>query len=134
MLELKTIYSFLVRFKGKANPTSLSYNSNGILTTKLPQGNPDDDNQLYLTVLIIDESNGVGRFDFNHSVQVHPDPNLKMDLIMQLVNKDITSDFYNSLKSGNLKECAQNIFALVSMLNAKEELVNGSVRQQHNVN
>ena len=59
-----------------------------------------------------------------------PDPNLKMDLIMQLVNRDITSDFYNSLKSGNLKECAQNIFALVSMLNAREEIANGSVSQK----
>ena len=80
-----------------------------------------------MTVLIKDESNGIGRFEFNHSIYVYPDPNLKNDLIMQLVNKDITSEFYNSLKSGNLKETAGSILALVSMLNVRDNVSNETV-------
>jgi hypothetical protein len=112
--------------KGQRNLNSLSFNSDGLLTTKLPQGNPEDDYQLYVTVLIKDESNGITRFEFNHSIQVYPDPNLKNELIMALVNKDIRNDFYNSLKSGNLKETAGNILGLVSMLNIRPNVSNST--------
>lgn len=107
----------------------MSFNSNGILTTKLPQGSDNDNYQLYVTVLIKDESNGVSRFDFNHSIQVWPDQNLKNELIMALVNKDITSDFYNSLSSGNLKAVASNILGLISMLNVRPNISNSSVKK-----
>jgi len=77
-------------------------------------------------VLIKDESNGVTRFDFNYSIQVWPDKNLKNQLIMDLVNKDVTSEFYSSLKSGNLKAVAESILGLVSMLNAKPNVSNST--------
>ena len=77
-------------------------------------------------MLIKDESNGVTRFDFNYSIQVWPDKNLKNQLIMDLVNKDVTSEFYSSLKSGNLKAVAESILGLVSMLNAKPNVSNST--------
>jgi hypothetical protein len=77
-------------------------------------------------VLIKDESNGVTRFDFNYSIQVWPDKNLKNQLIMDLVNKDVTSELYSSLKSGNLKAVAESILGLVSMLNAKPNVSNST--------
>ena len=92
----------------------------------MPQGNPDDGYQVYLTVLVKDDSNGVTRFDLNNSVYVFPDPNLKNELVMALVNKDIRNDFYNALKSGNLKETAGSILGLVSMLNAKPPMMNST--------
>jgi len=45
---------------------------------------------------------------------------------MALVNKDIRNDFYNSLKSGNLKETAGNILGLVSMLNIRPNVSNST--------
>ncbi len=98
-----------------------------MLTTVLPKGDEIDNYQLYIFIQIIDDSSGISRFMINETVTVLPDENIKNNLVDQLVSQSVTSDFFNSLKSGSLKDTSTNVLALTSLLNVASNSSNNTV-------
>ncbi len=110
------------------NPFSIGYNSNGILKFQLPQGPTYDSYNLYLFVNVIDNNNGVTVYNLSTPVKVLSNSNVLFDLVKNVMIKNLSLDFVNTIYNGNIQSSSQLITNLISTLNIQSETTqNGSV-------
>jgi hypothetical protein len=110
---------FSATYQGLYNPLALSYNSDGILAAKLPQGPETDSYKVYIHVNIIDESYGFTTFQVANPVQVYPNTDLTQTLFETALTKDPRNPAVVSLNTGNLKTVASFVTTLTAEINMK---------------
>jgi hypothetical protein len=104
------------------NLISLNYNSNGKISLQLPQGPQSDSYKIYLSVNIIDDTNGVTNYYVkNNPIIVKPNEALALSLMQSVKKNDQNNQFMAGLNSGNLNMVAANIIALSSVFNTESE-------------
>ena len=102
--------------------TSLGYNSNGCLNTKLPKGADYDSNKIYLAVKITDDRGGFTVFNLAKPVVVTLNYKYAKDTIDQISSMNTSSAYLISLFNGNTQESLQTILGLSSILNGMSVL------------
>jgi hypothetical protein len=112
--------------KGSNIPLSLSYNSDGILQTQLPQGAFYDSFRLYLFINIIDDSGGITTYAISAPIFVYPNPDLNSKMYNELTANDPRSTAVVTLNSGNLKDVATFITVFSIELNYQATNTNSS--------
>jgi hypothetical protein len=109
-------------YSGNLNLISLNYNSNGQISLQLPQGPQSDAYKIYLSVNIIDDTNGVTNYYVkNNPIIVKPNDALALSVMQSIKNNDQNNQFISGLNSGNLNMVAANIIALSSVFNTESE-------------
>ena len=81
-------------------------------------GPANDYYQMYISVNIVDDFNGITTFTIPSPVNVTADSDATNSLIDSIVSSDTSSTFLKSLQSGDLKTVAKNVVALASTLNS----------------
>ena len=84
----------------------------------MPQGAFYDSYNLNLFVQIIDDSNGIARYDIDTIVTVKPNAQFSESLIDSILANDQTSTFVQNLESGNLQTISQTIIPFASQYRA----------------
>jgi hypothetical protein len=110
-----------VTYLNNLNPLSIGFNSNGVFKFQLPQGPACDSYKLSLFVNIIDNENGVTIFNLPIAVKVLSNSNVLNDLVKNVLIKNTSSDFVNTIFNGNLQSSSQAISNLISTLNTQYE-------------
>ena len=100
----------LATYSGNVNPISINFNSLGIGNLQLPQGPESDSYFIYLSVNIIDDTNGVTTFTLPNPVVVLPNSDL---LSISSTNTQLMTE----LNSGNVNLVASNAIAIANGLN-----------------
>ena len=90
---------------------ALSFNSNGELDTQLPQGPSNDAYKIYLSVNIIDDTDGASFYNISSPIIVLPNDMLFDDL------SNPNSKLSVGLNSGNLNIVAKNVISLTTVFN-----------------
>jgi hypothetical protein len=98
---------------------ALSYNSDGILAVRLPQGPDYDSYRLYIYVNIIDESHGFTTYHITKPVQVYPNNALADNLLKTALTNDPRNPAVVSLNTGNIKTVANFVTTLTTQINLK---------------
>ena len=115
-------FSKIATYSGNLNLISLNYNSNGQISLQLPQGPQTDAYKIYLSVNIIDDTNGVTNYYVkNNPIIVKPNDALALSVMQSIKNNDQNNQFISGLNSGNLNMVAANIIALSSVFNTESE-------------
>ena len=125
---------FLVNYKDNQNPIALSYNTNGELNVQLPQGPDTDSFKIYLSVNVIDDTNGYTSYAITRPVIVSPNDELANNLADSIENNDYSSPLFVSLNSGNLNLVAKNVIALSTAFNFQSSSSSNSSSGQNNAN
>ena len=107
--------------------TSLGFNSDGGLNTKLPKGADYDSNKIYLAVKITDDRGGFTVFNLAKPVVVTLNYKYAKDTIDQISNMNMSSAYLISLFNGNTQESLQTILGLSSILNGMSVLEKNSL-------
>ena len=81
-------------------------------------GPANDYYQMYISVNIVDDFNGITTFTIPSPVNVTADSDATNSLIDSIISSDASSTFLKSLQSGDLKTVAKNVIALASTLNS----------------
>ena len=101
---------------------SLNYNSNGQISLQLPQGPQSDSYKIYLSVNVIDDTNGMTSINVkNNPIIVKPNDALAQSLMQSMKANDQSNQFIAGLNSGNLNLIAANVIALSSVFNAESD-------------
>jgi len=109
-------------YSGNLNLISLNYNSNGQISLQLPQGPQSDSYKIYLSVNVIDDTNGVTSYNLkNNPIIVKPNDALAQSLMQSMKANDQSNQFIAGLNSGNLNLIAANVIALSSVFNAESD-------------
>ena len=96
----------------------LGYNSNGILTTQLPEGASYDSNKIYLYVQIVDNEGGITVFNFTAPLVVNGPSNANyVQALSDLTTKNLYSKPIIDLYSGNTVKTMQDLTVMSNMLN-----------------
>lgn len=112
------------------NPIALNYNSNGRLSTQLPQGPMSDLYNLHLWVNIIDDTNGVTQFKLSSPVQVTPSPTQVLsNLTRSILNNDPMSEYLWLINSGNLNLIASKLTSLIGSFNMENNVTQMNLDQ-----
>jgi hypothetical protein len=116
-------------YSGNLNLISLNFNSNGRISLQLPQGPQSDSYKIYLSVNVIDDTNGITNYYVkNNPIIVIPDDALAQSLRQSMRANDQNNQFIAGLNSGNLNLIAANVIAMSSVYNAESEaLINTSI-------
>jgi len=101
---------------------SISYNSLGVGNLQLPQGPQSDSYQIYLSVNIFDDTNGVTTFSLPSPVVVLPNTNLLSDPSSNV-------QLMTELNSGNVNLVARNVIAIATGFNMQFNLSQTSTSQ-----
>ena len=88
------------------------------MKTQLSLGPSNDYYQMYISVNIVDDFNGITTFILPSPVNVTADDSVTNSLIDSIVSSDSSSTFLKTLQSGDLKTVAKNVIALASTLNS----------------
>ena len=96
----------------------LSYNSIGNFYTLLPEGPAQDSYNIYITVNVIDDSNGRTVFNLPHPVTVSPNGAIANSMGDMISSNDPNSPIMQDLNSGNVNLVARNSLILSSVLNS----------------
>ena len=111
---------------GLDEPKTLNYNSKGFVSLQLPQGPQSDSYFIYLSVNIIDDSDGKTNFPIKTPIQVLPCNSTSLfELILGVTNGSRTkmmTTMMMELNSGNLNLISKNIITLSTYLNAQNPL------------
>lgn len=89
---------------------SISYNSLGVGNLELPQGSQSDSYHIYLSVNIMDDTNGVTTYSLPSPVLVLPNTNI-------LSNSSSNVQLMTELNSGNVDLVAINVIAIATGFN-----------------
>ena len=117
-----TRYEYFAKFLNDSNPIALNYNEEGILYTQLPQGPPYDSYNISLFVQIIDDADAIAVYEIPTLVTVLPVANQTQEIEYEIINGLTSSQFTQSLSTGDLQICAKNIISFTSMLNFETNL------------
>ena len=106
---------------GLDEPKTLNYNSNGFVSLQLPQGPQSDSYFIYLSVNVIDDSDGKTNFPIKTPVQVLPCNTTSLfESILEVANGSSSQTMMMmELNSGNLNLISKNIITLSTSLNAQ---------------
>ena len=104
-------------YKGQTSYAALNYNQNGILKTGLPQGLSTDSYNVYLTVFVYDDANGMTSFNLSQPVQVQPNMAQTLATMTDLTNQNSSSTFVKQMMSENIQMTAQNLMTFTSVMN-----------------
>lgn len=108
---LKGLYS------GQQTTTSIGSNSIGSISSQLPVGAVYDSYNLYISVNIIDNDNGVTTYQIANPVVVQPAQSDLASIIQQLLDPNSANSLNSILYSGNSQLTTQTILSISSMLN-----------------
>ena len=94
----------IATYSGNLNFISLNYNSNGQISLQLPQGPQSDSYKIYLSVNIIDDTNGVTNYYVkNNPIIVKPNDALALSLMQSIIANDQNNQFISVLLLLNFK-------------------------------
>lgn len=97
----------------------LGYSTNGSLSTALPQGAVYDSYNLYISVEIVDDNEGIAYFDIATPVVVSPDTTYVQNIIDSLINIDPKLSQNAQMFKGDSQLSMQIILSISSVLNGK---------------
>ena len=89
----------------------MGYNSYGVVSLQLPQGPQFDSYNIYLSVNIIDDSNGKFFFNLSTPVQVQPNNNTN-NILQAILSNNSSSNQMLELNSGNLNLISRYVISL----------------------
>ena len=116
-------------YSGLDSPLTLNYNSNGVISLQLPQGPQSDSYYIYLSVNVIDDSDGSTTFTISSPVQVLPNNNTGIFESI-LADKSSSQTILEQLNSGNLNLISSTVISLANSLNNQNSFFNFSNDQQ----
>lgn len=95
----------------------ISYNSKGILTTRLFEGSDEDLNGLIISVKIIDNFGGSTDFIISYPIYVYPDQKNIYENLNSFLNNDPGSSFYLNTLSNNVPQQVQTYMMIANSIN-----------------
>ena len=110
-------YEFMATYSGNSNPITLNYNSNGSLSIQLPQGPCTDAYNIYLSVNIIDDTEGLTMYNIPNPVSVMPNYGVGQSLSNAISSNDFSSALLMYLNSENLNIVSKNVISLATAFN-----------------
>ena len=106
-----------MKYASEDSQISLGVDSNGQLSTQLPQGLYSDLYSLNLIVYIIDDFNGKTVYHIPQSVTVLPNDQQTQSYVEAFLNNNFTSKFLLDLNSGCLDLVGKNVIFLANWFN-----------------
>lgn len=97
----------------------LGYNFDGKFLTTLPEGPAYDNNKIYLSIRIIDDTGGYLCYNLSQPVQVYQDYNVTAKMVTDIISAKTSSSLNRILFNGNSQNTAKLIITLSSLLNAQ---------------
>ena len=105
----------------------LGYNSQGWLSTQIPNGPSYDSYNVYLIVKVIDDFGGITAYtSANLNIQVLLNTSLSSQLMGQMLSSSTVSSLMQDMFSGDPQKIIQNVNGLSSMLNSMASSGQGS--------
>ena len=112
-------YNYYARLLDDQMSIGLGYSTNGTLSTTLPQGAVYDSYNLYISVEIVDDNEGIAYFDIATPIVVSPDTTYVQNIISSLINIDPKLSLNAQMFKGNSQLSMQTILSISSVLNGK---------------
>ena len=106
----------LATYSGNPSPYALTYNSKGTASFQLPQG-PSPGYKLDLFVQVVDDADGIYRFDIPTQVTVSPNNAYTATMMDDLLNSNPNSSIFQTVSAGNLESCGGVLTSFAAMLN-----------------
>lgn len=109
-------------FKNNPVYVGIGFNSNGSLTTTIPNGPAYDSYRVTVLVKVIDDFGGITQYPIEPSIQVLLNMSLTSSLIDQMKNINSNSGLMQQMFSGNPQVIMQTVNGMCSMLNSMASL------------
>ena len=112
-------YNYYARLLDDQMSIGLGYSTKGSLSTTLPQGAIYDSYNLYISVEIVDDNEGIAHFDIAIPVVVSPDTTYVQNIISSLIHIDPKLSQNAKKFKGDSQLSIQTILSISSVLNGK---------------